>query len=175
MSYVEQNLLPGEKLLHRGELHWIIYAPGFVFLITAAAFYFVTRNNLSAVLALLGLLMLAKSNIQRQNTEFAVTNRRVIVKTGWFAREALDMALDRIESVLLEQTFWGRMLDYGTLIVHGTGGGSEALSSVQDPLSFRKTALAAIEDYKNRTGSVQNPQSVKKTAPAVTQDSRQQK
>ncbi len=150
MSYVEQNLLPGEKLLHRGRLHWIIYAPGFIFLLTAAAFYLVTRSNLSLTLALLGLLMLLKSYIQRQNTEFAVTNRRVIVKVGWFAREALDMALDRIESILLEQTVWGRMLDYGTLIVHGTGGGSEALSTVQDPLNFRKVALAAIEDNKNR-------------------------
>jgi len=150
MSYVEQNLLPGEKLLHRGKLHWIIYAPGFVFIITAIAFYVVTRNELSLLLALLGLLMLLKSRIQRQNTEFAVTNRRIIVKVGWFAREALDMSLDRIESVLLEQTVWGRILDYGTLIVHGTGGGSEALSSLQDPLNFRKVSLAAIEDSRNR-------------------------
>jgi len=150
MSYVEENLLPGEKLLHRGKLHWIIYAPGFMFLIVAVAFYLVTHNKLSLILALLGFLMLLKSRIQRQNTEFAVTNRRIIVKIGWFAREALDMALDRIESILLEQTVWGRMLDYGTLIVHGTGGGSEALNSVQDPLNFRKIALAAIEETKNR-------------------------
>jgi len=150
MSYVEENLIPGEKVLYQATIHWIIFIPGIIFVIIGGLFFLVTQNYLTLVLIPLGGLMLLKSYIQRKTTEFAVTSKRIIAKIGWVSRAAFDMSHNKIESILMEQTVTGRILNYGTLLVHGTGSGIEAIGNIEDPLTFRKTALAAIEEGKSR-------------------------
>ncbi len=63
--------------------------------------------------------------VKRNATEMAVTNRRVLIKTGMGSRRTLDLMLSRVESIGVEETMWGRMLGYGSVIVRGTGGTPE--------------------------------------------------
>src|SRR5260221_134503 len=76
--------------------------------------------------------------IDRAFSEFAITNRRVIIKVGFISRKTLEMNLSKIESVNVDQGIWGRMLGYGTITIIGTGGTKETFGNISGPLEFRR-------------------------------------
>ena len=80
-------------------------------------------------------------------TEFAVTDKRVIAKTGWLRRHTLEMLLQKIESVAVNQNILGRLLDFGTVTVVGTGGTKEGFPALQSPFQLRKEIHQIIEDH----------------------------
>src|SRR5205085_11265338 len=92
--------------------------------------------GLIAVLSGLGAL------IRRATTELAVTDRRVIFKTGIFQRHTMEMNRSKVETVGVDQSILGRVLGYGTVIVRGTGGSFEPIPFIGDPLSFRSHITA---------------------------------
>ena len=71
-------------------------------------------------------------------SEFGITNKRLIIKTGIFSRKTLELNLSKIESVNVNQSILGRILGYGSLGVIGTGGTSENFLSIKNPLEFRR-------------------------------------
>src|SRR5262249_40563687 len=75
--------------------------------------------------------------IRRATTELAVTDQRVIFKTGLVARHTLEMNRGKVESVTVDQSIPGRMFGYGTIIVRGTGSTLEPIRNIADPLTFR--------------------------------------
>ena len=80
--------------------------------------------------------------IRRVTTEFAVTDRRVIYKTGLFSRHTLEMNRGKVESVDVEQPFTGRLFGYGTIVLRGTGSTHEPIYHIADPLTFRSYITA---------------------------------
>ena len=125
MSYVEQNLLSEEHVVYRGKLHWIIYLPGII---------------LSIVF--IGLFMILGAWIRSFSTELAVTNKRVIIKTGLLSRRTLEMNLAKIENIAVDQSIMGRIFGYGSITVIGTGGTKEPFHKIANPLDFRR----AVQD-----------------------------
>jgi uncharacterized membrane protein YdbT with pleckstrin-like domain len=85
-------------------------------------------------------------------TEIAVTNRRVIYKQGFFTRRTVEINMDKVASVDVDQNLMGRLLDYGTVNVVGTGGaqnvggaeggGIKDLDRIASPLAFRNAITA---------------------------------
>lgn len=114
-NYVQQNLSTDERVVFEAKLHWIIFV------------------SLKAVLTLFIAPLIAFST-----SEFAITNKRVIIKVGLISRRTLEMNLNKIESVNVNQGILGRMLGYGTIVIVGTGGTKEPFASISDPLTFRK-------------------------------------
>ncbi|HCE17793.1 MAG TPA: PH domain-containing protein [Anaerolinea thermolimosa] len=80
-------------------------------------------------------------------TEFAITNRRVIAKSGFIRRHTLEMLLAKIESVSVNQTILGRLLNFGTVTVTGTGGTRESFRAIVDPVGVRKKIHQILESY----------------------------
>jgi uncharacterized membrane protein YdbT with pleckstrin-like domain len=89
-----------------------------------------------------GLLSFIHAWFKRWTTELAVTNRRIIYKRGFIRRHTIEMNMDKVESVDVDQSFWGRILNYGTIVVHGTGGGLEPLRRIDSPIEFRNRVTA---------------------------------
>ena len=153
MKYVEQVLQPGEKVIYATSLHWLVYLRAILLLILAlialAASSAVPEPalalGLKAAAALIGLWALVSglgAVIRRSTTELAVTDRRVIFKTGVFQRHSMEMNLSKVETVGVNQSILGRLLGYGTVIVRGTGGSFEPVAFIGDPLTFRSTITA---------------------------------
>jgi uncharacterized membrane protein YdbT with pleckstrin-like domain len=134
LSYVDRHLQPGETVIYRTTVHWIVYAPA-----TA-----VLRVNpiATAILLALALVLWLNGWIRRLSTELAVTDRRIITKIGLIRRTTMEMNRSKVESVVVEQGILGRILDYGTIVVKGTGGGMEPLSGIDRPLDFRSRITA---------------------------------
>src|SRR5215472_16667420 len=86
--------------------------------------------------------------LKRKATEMAVTNKRVIVKTGIAERRTVEILLSRIESVAVDEPALGRLLGYGTVIVRGTGGTPETFEKIYHPLEFREQVQRQIAEGK---------------------------
>ena len=177
MSYVSKVLGPDEVVLYIGRLHWAIYIPGLVLIICSLAFMFclvfvgspildgLTPKEADKVIgaaivvspvALPGFLLLISELITRWTTEIAVTSRRVILKRGLVRRETMEMNLDKIESVRVSQSIIGRMLNYGTIDVRGSGAGIEGLRRVDSPLTLRSYIE---ESYEPKAKPIKNQSS----------------
>lgn len=132
MGYVEEVLQPDEVVRFRTNYHWIKLAPGFGLLVLAIVLYWwASRPNtwygVWITLALLSLagaaILLAKAWFERWITEIAVTDRRVIYKSGFIKRFTDEMLLNKVENVEVTQSIPGRLFDYGDVRVEGSGGG----------------------------------------------------
>lgn len=156
MKYVERVIQPGETVQYLSTIHWIVYVPSLLFLMVGAIGLALLIKSgadplaLSLTLPLLltgaaciaGLLSFIHAWFKRWTTELAVTDRRIIYKRGFIRRHTIEMNMDKVESVDVDQSFWGRILNYGTIIVHGTGGGLEPLRRIDSPIEFRNGVTA---------------------------------
>ena len=153
MKYVEQVLQPDEKVIYATSLHWLVYLRAILLLIVAGACLIVSgmfpepgvKLALTVVAALFGLIALLSglsAFIRRSTTELAVTDRRVIYKTGIFQRHSMEMNTSKVETVGVNQSILGRILGYGTVMVRGTGGSFEPIPFIGDPLTFRSHITA---------------------------------
>ncbi len=130
MTYVEKSLMAGEQVVYRAELHWVVFL------------------SLKALLT-----AFIQPLIQRATSEFAVTNRRVIIKVGLVSRRTVELNLEKVESIGVEQTVLGRILGYGTIVVVGTGGTKEPFRRIADPMGFRRAVNLATEALRGRTAA----------------------
>jgi len=149
MNYVQRVLQPGEVVRHTAAIHWIVYLPGVLFVIAAAAVLIwgsllppsllVWMQGLAGLLAVVALSLLLREWYGWWTTEVAVTNLRVIYKTGFIKRRTNEMNMDKVESVQVDQSILGRVLDYGTVTITGTGVGLETLTGVAQPIELRNS------------------------------------
>jgi uncharacterized membrane protein YdbT with pleckstrin-like domain len=151
MHYVDSVLRPHETVLYRGRLHWIIYGSSILCLLAAVAFLVVAQAVpdaapfawiAAAVAIFLAVVSAFKAWFDQWITEIAVTDLRVIYKKGFIRRYTAEMNMEKVESVTINQPFWGRVLGYGTIHVRGTGEGIEHLHRVDRPLELRNHIVA---------------------------------
>lgn len=151
MTYTQSVLQPGERIILMGRLHWITYWPSIlvVFLGVAlvALLLWIGAHGATVAwagfaLAVLFALMFLYAWFTRWITEFAITDRRVISKRGFIMRNTAEMNMDKVESVKVDQSVLGRLLDYGTVTVVGTGQGLEPIKDVASPIAFRNAITA---------------------------------
>jgi uncharacterized membrane protein YdbT with pleckstrin-like domain len=162
MSYLTSTLVPGEKVVYQTRLHWIVMLGSLMtalalFVLGGALPWYVSTNpgfqtatvlgmNItSAVLIAVGVIALLAGAARRNATEMAVTNRRVVVKTGLVRRRTIEMLLNKVESIEVQETTWGRILGYGTIVVVGSGGSTEPFPRISHPLRFRSLLQQQIE------------------------------
>ncbi len=115
-SYVNKHLISNESVVFETKLHWVIFFTlKSIFTLTIYAW------------------------LERWLSEYVITNRRIIIKTGFIARNSFEMNLSKIESVNVEQSIMGRILNYGSITIIGSGGTRETFHNIAHPLEFRKS------------------------------------
>ena len=132
MSYIDESLIPGEKLLHRARVSWWSQFGHIVL-------------GLLLLVVVIGLFFLVGAWVRVHSTELAITNKRVIAKFGFIKRHTVEINLEKVEALRVEQSFWGRMLNFGTILISGTGGSIEPIPSIADPLVFRRKFMEATD------------------------------
>jgi uncharacterized membrane protein YdbT with pleckstrin-like domain len=136
-SYVDDNLLPQEKVVYRAHTSLWSLTP-------------LILLGLLLLIVVVGLYFLIVAWIRYRTTEFAVTDRRIIAKTGLVSRRTVEMFLDKVESLNVDQTVPGRVFDYGTVTIRGTGATSEAFENISAPLALRKHFMEAADAYRRK-------------------------
>ena len=150
MSYIDRNLLEGERVIFRTRLHWLVLAGpallSLVFLFPLA--WLLTTGSWRSyawIPAVVGLLVPLPALIRRQSSDFAVTNKRVMFKVGALSNRSVELLLNKVEAIAVEQSVWGRLLGYGDIVVTGSGGTHETFSNIQAPVAFRR-AVQTVTD-----------------------------
>src|SRR5262249_41617946 len=106
MSYVRHVLQPGEVVRHTASLHWIFYVRGILLCIVAGVIFTVLPQDggliygvglvVAFLLLAVSLAMIAHTWYVWWTTEIAVTDRRIIYKTGLIYRETSEMNMDKV-------------------------------------------------------------------------------
>ena len=154
MAYIDEILEPGEKVVFKTRLSWTLYGPAIVYALLALAltvlsttvaglvviaFAIAALAVLAALAALFGFL---RAWFRRWTTEIAVTDRRVVLKRGFIRRHTVEMNMQKVESVDVDQTQLGRIFNYGTVTIKGTGSTLESLKMIDHPLKLRSAITA---------------------------------
>ena len=149
MSYIQDTLGKDESVKYQSRislwslLGWLI-SGGFTLLMSITIFilaivsldfakFLVGLAFLLAPAAIFGIAYMYYISI-----ELAITNKRVIAKTGFISRDTSELPLNKVEGVNVKQSLLGRMLNYGTVIVSGTGSTPVSIKNIKDPLEFRR-------------------------------------
>jgi uncharacterized membrane protein YdbT with pleckstrin-like domain len=136
-SYVEDALVKDERVVHLGHISlwalWYLIALGVVLL---PAFG-------------LGLIFLVWAYVKYRTTELAITNKRVIVKSGFIRRSTIEININKVESLQVDQEVLGRMFNFGTLIISGAGTPQAPVAGISRPMEFRKAFMEAQDQSKS--------------------------
>jgi uncharacterized membrane protein YdbT with pleckstrin-like domain len=146
--YIDDILQPGETVLYSTNAHWMFYLPAIAAWAAALALLIFSRTitadaitlvclALAAIAGLAALYWTATAWFHRWTTETDVTNMRVVHKTGFIKRRTFEMSLDKIESVDVDQSILGRIMNYGDVTIRGVGEGFEKIKTIASPLAFR--------------------------------------
>ena len=141
MSYIKNNLNTGEKLKYHSRISIKPIIINYIFLIlfSFVLFYFINdlfSGVIASIVAFIGYLPIAL--IAYFGSEFGVSEKRVISKKGIISRNASEMNLSSIESVNVDQSIVGRMLNYGSLKISGRGTTTVDFDGIDDPVKIRK-------------------------------------
>jgi uncharacterized membrane protein YdbT with pleckstrin-like domain len=152
MNYVTRVLQPGESVVHLSRIHPIVFLPAVLWFLAALVLFIAALSMdgdfriggeaLAVFAVIFGLAAGLPALIRRATTELAVSDRRVIYKSGVLARHTLEMNRSKVESVDVDQSVLGRILGFGTVVVRGTGGSLEPIRMISDPLTFRSHITA---------------------------------
>ncbi len=136
-SYVEDALVKDERIVHLGHISlwalWHLIALGIVLLPAYG----------------LGLIFLVLAYVKYRTTELAITNKRVIVKTGFIRRSTIEININKVESLQVDQEVLGRMFNFGTLIISGAGTPQAPVAGISRPMEFRKAFIEAQDQSKS--------------------------
>jgi len=132
MSYIDDSLIEGERIVHRGRISWWSVF-GLLFL------------GILTLVLVVGLVFLIWAWIRVRSTEIAITSKRIIAKFGFIHRHTVEINLDKVESLRVEQGFWGRILNFGTIFISGAGTAVAPMPDIADPLVFRRKFMEATD------------------------------
>jgi len=133
MRYIDESLANGETIIQRGKWPTIFWVGAWAALL------------LLGIVAV-GVFMFTAAAIKMKTTDFAVTNRRVILKRGWLNRHTQELAVESVEGVSLNQSLIARLFGYGRVVVTGTGDAIIAFPPMAHPVAFRRAIEAARAD-----------------------------
>ena len=106
------------------------------------AYFYGGRFIFAALLVILNAVLVYFS------TELAVTNRKVIAKFGFIRRDAIELRLEKVESIAVVQGILGRLLNYGTIKVNGAGT-TARIPCISNPFEFKKKVEECIQNQKS--------------------------
>jgi uncharacterized membrane protein YdbT with pleckstrin-like domain len=129
------------------KLHWITYLRPLLWVTIGVGLMVFASSPLMGGLGLFTVIVIAPISLLRTwfenwTTELAVTDRRVIFKTGFIRRQTVEMNMGKIETVVVNQSILGRLLNFGTILVKGTGQSVERFRSISRPLAVRDSIKA---------------------------------
>ncbi len=185
-SYLRSLLGEGEELVFVTRRHWFVLAAeivsevvlslALIVLITLTAVLFPLSMPwifLGLPLLIFPLVSLSRDAAIWANRKFVVTNRRVIQLEGVFSKDITDSSLEKVNDVKMEQSFLGRLLDYGDIeILTASELGANKFTRIASPIRFKTAMLNAKNRLEERLAGVPAPRAMPTSPPAPAQPSR---
>ena len=136
MSYVEDNLIKDEKIVHSGKISKWAMLPMFLL-------------GLITLPIVIGVYFILKVLIYFYTTELVITNKRVISKSGLISRDTMEMNISKVESIQVDQSILGRIFNHGSILIAGAGDPKTPVIGIAEPLEFRKKFFEVQEELES--------------------------
>jgi uncharacterized membrane protein YdbT with pleckstrin-like domain len=156
-KFVEENLGSGEVVRYTATVSLWSYIFNFVIagllalvtvpVLIASMFSKSTgfMSSFEGILAVCAVLLIVWPFIARRSTELVVTDRRFIAKYGLVSTHSIEIRFDKIETVRVSQSLLGKMLNYGDIVVTGTGSTFDPIRNVANAMKFRMALNQAMD------------------------------
>lgn len=155
-SYINSSLTSSERVIKEAKVSWwsqwsYFLFGGLLLPLSGLGFFaeiigFKGGHIVGGLLIALGAVLLIIALMRIKTTELAVTNKRVIAKTGFIKRDTIELKLHKIEGFMVTQTVMGRIFNYGTVSVSGTGDIKTTIEFISNPTGFRKAVNEVSEN-----------------------------
>ena len=132
-SYIESSLGQNERIVYKAQVSWLSQFGRLVF---GALFALLIREI--PIIGIIGILFIIVAVLNVMTTELALTNKRLIAKAGFIRRQTIELNIDRAESLSVIQGFWGRIFNYGSIVIRGAGGSHAPIPYIARPMEFRQ-------------------------------------
>ncbi|WP_314436933.1 PH domain-containing protein [Massilia timonae] len=136
-SYVNRNLASGEQVVYEAKVSW-------------ASQWLLILLGLGTIMMGIGIVFLLVAVINVLTTELVITNKRVIAKFGLISRKTVELKNGKVESVQVEQSIMGRLLNFGSIVVSGAGGPQAPIPNISAPLQFRSRLNEITEERETQ-------------------------
>lgn len=146
-TYISRNLMAGEHLVCVTRIHPLVIVPHAIlsgYGLLAGSIGFLIGDG-AAVIGAGGMLIFGLGSlavlallIERMTTEYACTDRRICIRSGVLTKKLREMPLSKVEALLLEQSLFGRLFGYGTLVFNGSGGTRRMCKNIEGPVDFHR-------------------------------------
>jgi uncharacterized membrane protein YdbT with pleckstrin-like domain len=91
-------------------------------------------------------------------SHFVLTSTRILRRSGWIAKESIEIPLEKISDVRFRQTVFERMVRAGDLTIESAGrSGQERLISCRDPERVQRRIYEVKERAAQREETVLSP------------------
>ena len=146
MGFIDKNLQGDERIIYRAYRHWVLFVlPVSLFIAGGLVLYQLELGFVSwaaAVVFLFPAIKLCQALVKYIGSEFTITSKRVLMKTGIFRRSVYEIPHSKVAGVGFTQNIIGSMLNFGSLVIASTGETRESFQTVAAPAQFTKEALA---------------------------------
>lgn len=149
-SYVQQVLIGGEVVKAEAKISiwsmwYTLVISGFLFLFGLVAFF--AEPIVGLMMFMMASVPLLLAYIRYKTTELAITNKRVIAKFGFISRATVEINLAKVETLQIRQGLFGRILNYGSLIVSGGGNPIAPIPGIANPMEFKRIATETLNEF----------------------------
>jgi uncharacterized membrane protein YdbT with pleckstrin-like domain len=148
-TYITKTLMPNEELIFSSKPHMaIFFQPGWWFILGLTLLFF-NFNFLGPIVLFIGLLQEILMLVYYISSEYAITDQRVLMKVGIIQRKSLEMFLSKVEGIYVDQSIFGRIFNFGKIIINGIGGNKNIFNYIPDPLQFRRLVQEQVSSLRH--------------------------
>lgn len=148
MSTINKNLLSDEQIVYRAKKHWIIFLAPFVWLLATLFFLFNPNPlvvKLAVVPAFAAVVLGLNKWLQYITSEFVLTNKRILMREGFFTRHSTELRLGTVSNMNVDQGLLGQLLDFGTVLINPFGGVVDQFTEIARPFEFQKQTQMQLD------------------------------
>lgn len=154
MSFIQKNLMANERITFSTKLNWTLYIKSVLINLIAIVVLIDSYHSINGfiiysvgiILLVTGIFSAVVTYFKIKTFEFAVTNKRVLIKHGILRTQSFEIMLNKVEAIYVEQNLIDRIVNSGTIIIKGTGGSQNPLRNVDNPFQFRIAVNEQIEN-----------------------------
>ena len=144
MHFLKKNLLVHERIVFSTKLNWTLYVKSSIVILIRLLVLLDSLFGL--IVVFIGILSAVVTYFKIKTFEFAVTNKRILIRYGILRTRSFEIMLNKVEAIYVEQNIIGIMVNSGTMIIKGTGGSQNLLRNVDNPFQFRIALNEQIEN-----------------------------
>ena len=151
MNYINKTMLPGEQVVYYTRKHYIIFLQPTLWTVGMLYLLYLSQTNAflyypTLVFGIIAFFSWMNGLLNYFFSEFTITNKRVIMREGFFVRHLTETRIATISNVNINQNPFGLMLNYGVVILKTYSGDDDPFTDIPKPFAFKRQLQIQLDN-----------------------------